>query len=227
MHGRSTHQDKIPAPTAETTRNESTCTAEARIRTKFPPRRPKRPETKAHALQKRASPQNYPHHRPKRPETKAHAGQKRASGQSARPDGPNDQKRKHMHCRSAHHHKIPAPTAQTIRNESAHTAEAHISTKFPPRRPKRLETKAHARQNCASAQNSRPDGPNDQKRKRMHGRSTHQDKIPAPTAQTTRNESARTAEAHISTKFPPRRPKRPETKAHARQKRASGQNCLH
>ena len=155
MYRRRVHHD-IPAPPAETTRNESACTAGARIRTKFPPRQPKQPETKAHALQKHAS------------------------GQSSRPDGPNDQKRKHMHCRSAHHHKITPTT-----------------------------------------------GPNDQKRKRTHGRSTHQDKIPAPTAQTTRNESARTAEAHISTKFPPRRPKRPETKAHARQERASGKNCLH
>ena len=129
MYRRRVHHD-IPAPPAETTRNESACTAGARIRTKFPPRQPKQPETKAHALQKHAS------------------------GQSSRPDGPNDQKRKHMHCRSAHHHKItpttgpndqkrkrthgrsthqdkiPAPTAQTTRNESTCTAEACIRKKL-------------------------------------------------------------------------------------------------
>ena len=145
--------------------------------------------------------------------------------------------------------KFP-PSAQTTGNGTACTAEGCTMT-FPPRRPKRPETKAHARQEHASGQNSRPDSRNNQKRKHMHCRSTHQDKVPAPTAQTTRNEStctaeahittklppppaqttrnesARTAEAHISTKFPPRRPKRPETKAHARQERASGKNCLH
>ena len=129
MYRRRVHHD-IPAPPAETTRNESACTAGARIRTKFPPRQPKQPETKAHALQKRTSPQNYPHHRPKRPETKAHARQKYASGQNSRPDGPNDQKRKRTHCRSAHQHKIPAPTAQTTRNESTCTAEACIRKKL-------------------------------------------------------------------------------------------------
>jgi hypothetical protein len=59
------------------------CTAEGRIRTKFPPRRPKRPETRGRAPQKGAS------------------------GQNSRPDGPNDQKREGVHRRSAHHGNIP------------------------------------------------------------------------------------------------------------------------
>ena len=166
---------KFP-PSAQTTGNGTACTAEGCTMT-FPPRRPKRPETKAHARQEHAS------------------------GQNSRPDSRNNQKRKHMHCRSTHQDKVPAPTAQTTRNESTCTAEAHITTKlppppaqttrnesartaevrirtkFPPRRPKRPETKAHALQKRTSAQNSRPDGPNDQKRKHMHGRSVHQEKI--------------------------------------------------
>ena len=80
-------------------------------------------------------------------------------------------------------------------------------------------------QKFASSENSRPAGPNNGERNWVYRRSVHHE-IPAPPAQTTRNESACTAEACIRTKFPPRRPKRPETKAHARQKRASGQNCL-
>ena len=55
--------------------------------------------------------------------------------------------------------------------------------------------------NKASGQNSRPDGLNDQKRDGVQRRRTHQDQISAPTAQTTRNESACTAEARISTIF--------------------------
>ena len=150
------------------------------------------------------------------------SSQKGASGPNFRPDGPDDQKRKGLHRRRAHQDKIPAPTAQTARNESACTAEGRIRTKFPPRRPKRPETKARAPQKGASGPNFRPDGPNDQKRKRVHRRRAHEDKIPAPTAQTTRNESACTAEGRMRTKFPPRRPKRPETKARAPQKAHQG-----
>ena len=47
------------------------------------------------------------------------------------------------------------------------------------------------------AQNSNPRSVNDQKRERVHRRRAHQDQIPGPTAQTTRNESACTAEARI------------------------------
>ena len=45
------------------------------------------------------------------------------------------------------------------------------------------------------AQNSSPHSVNDQRRERVHRRRAHQDQIPGPTAQTTRNESACTAEA--------------------------------
>ena len=97
--------------------------------------------------------------------------------------------------------------------------------KIPARRHKRPETRRRAPQKCASGQNSRPDGPNDQKREGVHRRRARRDKIPAPTAQTTRNERACTAEGRVRTKFPARRPKRPETRGRAPQKRASGLYC--
>ena len=84
-------------------------------------------------------------------------------------------------------------------------ASYQIRTKFPPGPPKRIETRAHAPQKRASRPKSRHDGPNDQKRERVHRRRrrrAHQDQIPRPTAQTTRNESACTAEARIRARLP-------------------------
>ena len=72
-----------------------------------------------------------------------------------------------------------------------------IRTKYPPRRPKRPETTERAPQKRASGRNFRHDGPNDQKAERVYRRRAHQDQIPRPTAQATRNESACTAEARI------------------------------
>ena len=92
--------------------------------------------------------------RPKRPATRGRAPQQGASGPNSRLDGPNDQKREDMHRRRAHHDKIPASTAQTTRNEKPCTAEGRIRTKFPPRRPKRPETRGRAPQKRASQEYS-------------------------------------------------------------------------
>ena len=78
----SIHQDQIPATTAQTTRDDRACTAEARIRTKFPTRRPKWPESRACVPQKGAS------------------------GPDSSPDGPSNQKRERVHRGSAHQGQI-------------------------------------------------------------------------------------------------------------------------
>ena len=78
----SIHQDQIPATTAQTTRDDRACTAEARIRTKFPTRRPKWPESRACVPQKGAS------------------------GPDSSPDSQSNQKRERVHRRSAHQGQI-------------------------------------------------------------------------------------------------------------------------
>ena len=115
------------------------------------------------------------------------------------------------YSRSVYQDKIPAPTAQTTRNERACTAEGCIRTKFLPRRPKRPE-RPGVYVNIFTY--TMP--------LLWRFRNCLQKPFPQRHASKLAKYHPATAEGCIRTKFPPRRPKRPETRGRAPQKGTSG-----
>ena len=126
--------------------------------------------------------------------------QKCASGQKIRPDGRNDQAQDGVHRKRAHEDKIPATTSQMTRTHRGVGKGIYLHHLAATATFSLLFTRTISTTPCKQ----------DSKTLSCCSRRAHQDKNPARTAQTTRNERACTAEGHMRTKSPPRQPKRPE-----------------